>query len=120
MTVLDKYFQLSDLAMDSENYFEELIGLFDKDAILKSARGEKVSGQESIRKFFRDFFSRNSALKHVWNTEEHDNSPFLKTHWIACGRRKSGEIFFLKGHDIAEINTKNKMINLEIIIESVM
>jgi hypothetical protein len=120
MTILDRYFELSDLIMESDKYFDELINLFDQNAIMKPARDEKIIGIDSIRKFFKDFFSRNSVLKHVWYTERLENSPFIKTIWIACGRRKSGNIFIVKGYDIAEVNSKEKIISLEVIIESAM
>jgi hypothetical protein len=118
MTVLDRYFELSDLIMESDKYFEDLIVLFDREAVIQPARDERISGIDSIRKYFKEFFSRNAELRHVWYTEQLENSPFIKTCWMVCGRRKSGELFIFKGYDIAEINEEEKIINLEVIIEA--
>ncbi|MEA4901043.1 nuclear transport factor 2 family protein [Desulfitobacterium sp.] len=112
MTTLDQYFQLSDSAGADEIIFEKLINLFSEQAVLKPAGAKEIKGKEAIRKFFKEFFRRNEELHHVWQTQP--SGQKLETTWAVSGRRIDGEIFCLKGIDIAELDEMNKIRTLEV------
>lgn len=112
MTILDRYFELSDLAGNDKNAFQELIDLFSEEAVLYSADGAKMSGKEEIEDFFVNFFNKNVVLKHVWSTTEVKNG--LETSWAVVGKRVDESIFALKGIDTAELNKNGKILSLTV------
>ncbi len=114
MTILDRYFELSDLAGNDKNAFLELVSLFSEQSVLFSADGTKMRGKKEIIKFFEDFFSKNVILKHVWSTKE--TVIGLETSWAVVGKRMDGTIFALKGLDTAELDNCGKILSLKVCI----
>ena len=70
MTILDRYFELSDLAGHDEAAFQQLIDCFAPEATIQTARGDVVQGQPAIAAFFRGFFLRSRSVQ-----KQHDQSP---------------------------------------------
>ncbi len=112
MTIMDRYFELSDVAGNDKNAFQELIDLFSDQAVFHSADGAKMSEKKEIEDFFMNFFNKNVILKHVWVTTEVENG--LETSWAVVGKRIDGSIFALKGVDVAELNNNGKIISLKV------
>lgn len=112
MTILDRYFELSDLAGNDNNAFEELISLFSDQAVLYSADGTKSKGKQAIKEFFNNFFTKNVVLKHVWTTKEKETG--LETEWAVVGKRSDEAIFALKGIDTAELDNLGKILSLNV------
>lgn len=102
MNTLNRYFELSDLAVQNKDSLQELCGLFAQDAIIEANNGLTYKGKADIEKFFKDFFSRNLATKHLWDIKE-QNDGWLQANWAVACRRKSGDYFALTGKDIAKI-----------------
>jgi hypothetical protein len=114
MTILDKYFELSDLAGNDNIAFQELINLFSDQAVLHSADGTRIDGKQAIKEFFHNFFTKNIVLKHVWTTKE--SATGLETTWAVVGKRSDEAIFALKGIDIAELDYSGKILSLKVCI----
>lgn len=112
MTILDRYFELSDIAGNDQAAFQKLIDCFSENASVKPARGEEVHGKQEIEKFYREFFLKSKNLRHVWNVLQ--TSGFLKAEWAVVGRRPDGSLFALLGEDIVETDELGKIKKLVI------
>ena len=113
-TVLDRYFELSDLAGHDAAAFTELIALFAPDATIRPNGAAEVSGTAAVTDFFRAFLSRNAELKHVWTVSSRDPHE-LTASWAVAGRRGTGEVFALSGRDIARLDADGRIRHLEVI-----
>ncbi|MGT2929175.1 nuclear transport factor 2 family protein [Streptococcus dentasini] len=102
MNILNRYFELSDLAVQNENSLQELCALFTQDAVIEANDGHTYRGRAEIENFFKIFFSRNLATKHLWDIEKQDDG-WLQANWGVVCRRKSGDYFTLTGKDIAKV-----------------
>ncbi|GHC40036.1 nuclear transport factor 2 family protein [Streptomyces cinnamoneus] len=111
-TILDRYFELSDVAGNDEHAFAELIALFAPDATVEPNGVAAVDGTVAITDFFRGFFSRNAELKHVWTVTRAPDG--LAASWAVAGRRQTGAVFALAGQDVARLDTDGKIKHLEI------
>jgi len=112
MTILDRYFELSDVAGNDKNAFQELISLFTDQAVLYSADGAKMSGKKEIERFCENFLRKNVILKHVWSTKE--IATGLETSWAVVGKRMDGTIFALQGIDTAELDDNGRILSLKV------
>lgn len=112
MSVLDEYFELSDIAGNDEDAFRKLIDCFSENATVKPARGDAVHGKREIEAFYRGFFQKSRDLRHIWNTST--TAGTLKADWAVVGRRADGSLFSFMGEDIAEVDESQKIKNLEI------
>ena len=112
MTVLDKYFELSDIAGNDQTAFRQLIECFAEEAVVKPAKGNAIYGRKEIESFYGEFFVRSKDLRHVWNTQE--SNGLLKAEWAVVGRRPDGSLFSFLGEDIAELDEHHKIRKLEI------
>ena len=113
MTVLDKYFELSDIAGNDQAAFRSLIDCFSQDATVWSARGDAIHGKREIEMFYREFFLKSQDLRHLWNT--HSDNGTLRAEWAVVGRRPDGSLFSFLGEDIAELDEQQKIRKLEIV-----
>ncbi|MGT2908075.1 nuclear transport factor 2 family protein [Streptococcus dentiloxodontae] len=113
MNILNRYFYLSDLAVQNENSLQELIQLFAEDAVIEANDSLTYTGKEEIIPFFKDFFSRNLATKHLWDVHSRGNGKF-QANWAVAGRRNSGDYFALTGQDIATVKN-DRITHLKII-----
>lgn len=95
MSVLDRYFELSDIAGNDERAFQQLIECFSKNATVKPARGNTLSGKQEIEKFYREFFQQSKDLRHLWNTS--GANGVLRADWAVVGRRSDGSLFSFLG-----------------------
>lgn len=111
-TVLDRYFELSDVAGADEGAFAELVALFADDATIHPNGVAAVHGPSGIADFFGAFLARNAELRHVW-TVTPDEGRLIAT-WAVAGRRHTGEVFALAGVDIAETGPDGKIKRLEV------
>ncbi|MEV7028349.1 nuclear transport factor 2 family protein [Kitasatospora sp. NPDC093558] len=111
-TILDRYFELSDLAGHDGAAFDELIALFTPDATIEPNGAASVDGTVGITGFFRAFLARNAELKHVWSVEETPEG--LLASWAVAGRRNSGEVFALAGWDLARLATDGRIAHLQV------
>lgn len=109
MNTLNRYFELSDLAVQNENSLWELCALFTQDAVIEANDGHAYRGHAEIE----NFFSRNQVTKHIWDIEEQDDG-WLQANWGVVCRRKSGEYFTLTGKDIAKV-VNSQIIHLKVI-----
>lgn len=107
MTVLDRYFELSDVAGQDQSAFQEVMDLFSEKAVLRPAGGSEVKGKEAIEKFLKGFFKRNEVMHHVWVTQTIERG--LETSWAVAGKRKGGNVFALVGVDEAELDEQGKI-----------
>ncbi len=112
MTILDRYFELSDEAGGNEEAFQDLMNLFTEHAVLHSASGERVVGKKALEQFFVAFFEKNRLTRHVWTTTNTDNG--LCAAWAVAGIRRTGQIFALKGVDTAQLDENGKIKFLEV------
>ncbi len=112
MTILDRYFELSDLYYSDNSVLHELVGLFDVAAEIKPANGSIINGQNNIKDFYTNFFARNTILKHVWHTKLINAG--LEAHWGVVGIRTNGDIISFKGVDTALLTSTGKIKLLEI------
>jgi len=58
MTVLDRYFELSDIAGNNQVAFQELIDCFSENASIKPAGGEEIHGKQEIEKILPRVLSK--------------------------------------------------------------
>lgn len=112
MTVLDRYFELSDMAENDPAAFQQLIDCFSANASVKPARGEEIHGKLEIEKFYREFFLRSKDLRHIWNVSRENG--VLRADWAVVGRRPDGSLFAFLGEDIAETDELDKIKKLVI------
>ncbi len=115
MSVLDRYFELSDIAGTDERAFQRLIECFSEDATVKPARGNAIQGKQEIERFYREFFQRSKDLRHLWNTSK--TAETLKADWAVVGRRPDGSLFSFLGEDMAEVDENQKIKRLEILFK---
>ncbi len=115
MSVLDRYFELSDIAGTDESAFRKLIECFAENATVKPAKGDTIHGKQAIERFYREFFQRSQDLRHVWNTSKAAGT--LKADWAVVGRRPDGSLFSFLGEDIAEVDESQKIKRLEILFK---
>ncbi|MFI9721668.1 nuclear transport factor 2 family protein [Streptomyces sp. NPDC052396] len=111
-TVLDRYFELSDVAGTDEGAFAGLMALFADDATLHPNGVAAVHGPSGIAEFFSGFLSRNAELRHVWTVTPGEGG--LIAQWAVAGRRNTGEVFALAGVDVAELDPAGKIKRLEV------
>ncbi|MFM7887514.1 MAG: ethyl tert-butyl ether degradation protein EthD [Pseudanabaena sp.] len=112
MTVLDRYFELSDRANDDEQAFYELVELFADEAEVQPAGARKVVGKNAIANLYRQFFQTYSGMQRVWTTRRTENG--LEAIWAIVGKRDSGELFAMQGRHIAEVDAQGKIYALEV------
>ncbi len=112
MTVLDQYFELSDIAGNDPAAFQKLINCFSENASVTPARGEEIHGKRGIEKFYREFFLRSKDLRHIWSVSQADG--ILRADWAVVGRRPDGTLFAFLGEDIAETDETAKIRKLVI------
>ncbi|HXU94454.1 MAG TPA: hypothetical protein VFP33_12435 [Gallionella sp.] len=112
MTVLDRYFELSDSAGNDQATFQKLIDCFSANASVKPARGDELRGKQEIEKFYREFFLRSKDLRHIWNVSQTNGD--LKADWAVVGRRPDGGLFAFLGEDVAETDELGKIKKLVI------
>lgn len=112
MEIADRYFYLSDYATDPEK-LAELCDLFAKDAIVEPNKGTPIQGEEKVNAFFKEFFSKNTATKHLWKTVKNPDGT-IQVNWGVVVLRKSGELFTLTGSDYLTIQN-NKITHLKIV-----
>lgn len=115
MSVLDSYFELSDLAGKDQDSFRLLMDCFSEYAIVKTASGSVIEGKKEIENFYREFFKKSQDLRHLWNTYEGDGT--LNADWAVVGRRADGSLFSFLGKDVAEIDEEQKIRKLDIVIK---
>ncbi len=115
MSVLDKYFELSDIAGNDERAFKKLIECFSDNATVTPARGNAIHGKQEIERFYREFFQRSKDLRHIWNTST--TAGTLRADWAVVGRRPDGSLFSFVGEDIAEVDESQKIKSLEILFK---
>ena len=112
MTILDKYFELSDRANSDEQAFNELVELFAEQAEVQPAGALKVVGKDAIANLYRQFFQAYSGMQRVWTTRRTENG--LEAIWAIAGKRDSGELFAMQGRHIAEVDPQGKIYALEV------
>jgi len=112
MTILDRYFELSDRANGDEQAFYELVELFADEAEVKPAGARKVVGKDAITNLYRQFFQNYSGMQRVWTTRRTENG--LEAIWAIAGKRDSGELFAMQGRHIAEVDAQGKIYALEV------
>lgn len=112
MTVLDRYFELSDIAGNDLAAFPKLIDCFSEDASVKPARGEEIHGKREIERFYREFFQRSKDLRHIWSVSQVNG--VLRADWAVVGRRPDGTLFAFLGEDIVETDELGKIKKLVI------
>jgi len=115
VTVLDRYFELSDLAGKDQASFRLLLECFSENAVVKPAGGAAIRGRHEIEKFYGDFFQRSRDLRHLWNTREVDGA--LRADWAVVGRRPDGSLFSFLGEDVAEVDADHRITRLDIVIK---
>ncbi len=113
MDIVDHYFYLSDFAGKDEEKLTELCGLFSKDAIIESNGGDIIRGEKEFVPFFKEFFSRNDATRHLWNVI-HSPNQLTQVNWGVVCRRKTGKYFTLTGSDYFKLEN-NKITHLKIV-----
>lgn len=116
MSILDRYFQLSDVAGKDQTAFRDLMSLFSDRAELHPASGDSLIGQTAIKQFFAEFFKRNTVMKHVWKTTYTELD--IQTVWAVAGQRANGDIFALSGVDFAQLDENGKIQHLEIYVNN--
>ena len=112
MTVLDRYFELSERASDDAEAFEQLVGLFAEEAEVQPAGARKVMGKQAIAQLYRQFFEHYEGMQRIWTTRRTENG--LEAIWAIAGKRNSGELFAMQGRHIAEIDAQGKIYALEV------
>ncbi|WP_271254190.1 nuclear transport factor 2 family protein [Pseudanabaena sp. Chao 1811] len=112
MTVLDRYFELSDRATADEQAFHELVELFAEEAEVQPSGARKVVGKDAIANLYRQFFQSYSGMQRVWTTRRTENG--LEAIWAIAGKRDSGELFAMQGRHIAEVDAQGKIYALEV------
>lgn len=112
MTVLDKYFELSDRASVDEVAFNALVELFAEQAEVQPAGARKVVGKDAIANLYRQFFQSYSGMQRIWTTRKTENG--LEAIWAIAGKRNSGELFAMQGRHIAEVDAQGKIYALEV------
>lgn len=112
MTVLDKYFELSDRASVDEAAIEELVNLFADQAEVQPSGARKVVGKEAIADLYRQFFQNHVGMQRIWTTRKTENG--LEAIWAIAGKRNSGELFAMQGRHIAEVDAQGKIYALEV------
>ncbi|MFN9668266.1 MAG: ethyl tert-butyl ether degradation protein EthD [Pseudanabaena sp.] len=112
MTVLDRYFELSDRANDDEQAFYELVELFADEAEVQPAGACKVVGKDAIANLYRQFFQNYSGIQRVWTTRRTENG--LAPNWAIAGKPERGELFAMQGRHIAEVDAQGKIYALEV------
>jgi hypothetical protein len=116
MTVLDRYFELSDRASFDEAALEELVNLFAERAEVQPAGGSKVVGKEQIESLYKMFFSMYGRIQRVWSTEKTENG--LEANWAIAGRHKDGNVFAVQGIHLAQLDPEGKIRALEVRLAS--
>ena len=112
MTVLDKYFELSDRASVDESAFHELVNLFAEQAEVQPSGARKVVGKDAIAELYRKFFQTYAGMQRIWTTRRTENG--LEAIWAIAGKRDSGELFAMQGRHIAEVDAQGKIYALEV------
>lgn len=112
MTVLDKYFELSDRASFDEAALKELVNLFADRAEVQPAGGNKVVGKDQIEALYKMFFQMYGRIQHVWSTEKTENG--LEATWAIAGRHKDGNVFAVQGIHLAQLDPEGKIHTLEV------
>jgi hypothetical protein len=112
MTVLDKYFELSERASVDSEAFEQLVALFADEAEVQPAGARKVMGKQAIAQLYRQFFENYAGMQRIWTTRKTENG--LEAIWAIAGKRNSGELFAMQGRHIAEIDAQGKIYALEV------
>ncbi len=112
MTVLDRYFELSDRATFDEAAFAELIDLFAERAEVQPSGTTRVRGKAAIEKLYKLFFQTYTKLQRVWATQATEHG--LEAHWAIAGRRTNGEVFTMQGQHIARLDPQGKISALEV------
>jgi hypothetical protein len=112
MTVLDRYFELSDRASFDEAAFKELVDLFAEQAEVQPAGGSKVTGREAIENLYTMFFQMYDKIQHVWSTQKTENG--LEATWAIAGCHKDGNLFTVQGIHFAQLDTEGKIRALEV------
>ncbi len=112
MTVLDRYFELSDLAGTDPAAFQQLIDCFSEHACVKPARDAEIHGKQAIERFYREFFLKSKDLRHLWKVSQTNGT--LTADWAVIGRRADGALFAFLGEDTAETDPLSKIKKLGI------
>jgi hypothetical protein len=112
MTVLDRYFELSDRASFDEAAFKELVNLFAEQAEVQPAGGSKVTGREAIESLYKMFFQMYGKIQHVWSTAKTENG--LEATWAIAGLHKDGNVFTVQGIHLVQLDLEGKIRALEV------
>ncbi len=112
MTVLDRYFELSERASIDREAFEQLVELFADEAEVQPAGARKVMGKDAIAKLYQQFFENYDGMQRIWTTRKTENG--LEAIWAIAGKRNSGELFAMQGLHIAEVDAQGKIYALEV------
>ena len=116
MNIIDKYFELSDLAGNNEESFLELVNLFSENAVVQPIGHEAINGKKNITEFYKAFFKRNVITKHVWKTEI--INEIYEATWAVAVIRNTGEVAALQGTDIAMLDSDGYIVNLEVLMKN--
>ena len=113
METLTEYFTLSDTACHDQASLQKLLTLFADEAIVTDNRGYVYRGRERVDQFFKNFFTENIKLKHIFEVHKQDNR--VEVNWGVVGQKeKSRKIFALTGTDLATLDDRGKIINLRV------
>lgn len=116
MTVLDKYFELSDRAIFDDAAFRELVDLFAEQAEVEPSGGSKVIGKEAIANLYTVFFQMYKGLQRVWTVTTTETG--LEAAWAIAGMRNDGKVFTMQGIHEAELDGQGKILALKVRVAS--
>ncbi|MGX8700781.1 nuclear transport factor 2 family protein [Caproiciproducens sp.] len=110
MTVIGRYFTQLDLAMENEEAFSGLEGLFSEDASLRLKGYDEVRGRGKIREFFQALLGKNREMKHVWEIAPERGG--FRVPWAAACVSKAGDVFTMEGTDHIVLDADGKIQSL--------
>lgn len=115
MTVLDKYFELSDRAVFDESAFGELVDLFAEQAEVEPSGGSKVQGKVAIAELYKVFFQMYKGLQRVWTVSSTETG--LEAAWAIAGQHHDGKIFSMQGSHEAQLDSHGKICALKVRVD---
>ncbi|WP_367294801.1 nuclear transport factor 2 family protein [Levilactobacillus yonginensis] len=112
--IIKWYFKLSDLASDDSQALSAIIGLFSKEAVIKSANGLTVETPIGIAHFFENFFKDNQELRHLCHVVATKDG--YQAEWAVAGCKQTGQLFAFHGTDTYTFDQNNKITFLQVAI----
>lgn len=109
-TVLDRYYALVDRAVRDPDAFEELIGVFALDAVVRMD-AELMRGRDAIVAHYRGLTTSVAEGQTYWSTSTLDDGR-LKGEWVFAARMVDGRLVTSSGIEHATLDSDGLIVAL--------